>query len=448
MEDTRKEIVTLLRQKKYRELKTVLEDLFPVDIAEILEELTGEECIILFRLLYKEQAAEVFSYLGVQERKQIVSAISKDLLSYILSELYFDDKIDFLEEMPANFVRGVLAAASPEERGQLNQFLNFPENSAGSLMTIEYVDLKQQMTAREAMARIKRVGLDKETIYTCYVVDNTQRLEGILSLRQLVLADEEQRIGDLMHTEIVSVEAHDDQEAVAELFKKYDLIAIPVVDAEQRMIGIITIDDIVDIIEKENTEDFQKMAAMTPSEQPYLDTGVLRLARGRIVWLLVLMISATFTGAIITKYEALLSSAVALAAFIPMLMDSGGNAGSQSSTLIIRGMALGEIGLRDWARVLWKELRVGLIAGILLALVNFARMALLGHNELAVCMSVAVTLLLTVVVAKLVGGLLPIGAKALRLDPAIMAGPLITTIVDAFSLVIYFGIASVLVLNK
>lgn len=451
MEEVRVEEITafiheMLEEKNFKGLKEGLADLYPMDIAEIFDDLEPEDCVILFRLLQKDLAAEVFSYLSSQRQKDIVGAIHVSLLSYIIDELYFDDKIDFLEDMPANFVKKMIAAAPPEERGLINQFLNYPDNSAGSLMTIEYADLKKHMTVREALDRIKRTGVDKETIYTCYVLDDTRRLEGIVSLRRLVLSDENQRIEEVMTEDVVLCETTDDQEEVADLFKKYDLIAIPVVDGEQRLVGIITIDDIVDVIEQENTEDFQKMAAMAPSDEEYLSTGVFKLAQRRIVWLLVLMISATLTGGIIGRYQELLTSAVMLTTFIPMLMDSGGNAGSQSSTLIIRSIALGEIQLKDWPKVLWKELRVSFITGVALAMANFLRMALLTDNSLMVMLTVSITLVFTIMVAKLVGGILPIIAKALKLDPAIMAGPLITTVVDALALIIFFNVANALVL--
>ena len=439
-------IQQLLDAKDYKTLKQYLGEVYPMDLAEIFDELDPDEVVILFRLLYKDQAAEVFSYLSTGRRKAIVSAIHVKLLEHILDDLYFDDKIDFLEEMPANFVKSLIASAPPEERKMINQFLNYPDNSAGSLMTIEYVDLKKHMTVRQALDRIKAVGVDKETIYTCYVLDDTRRLEGIISLRRLVLSDEDQRIGDIMTNDVVLAEATDDQEEVAEMFRKYDLIAIPVVDAETRLIGIITIDDFMDVIDRENTEDFQKMAAMEPSDEAYLEAGVFHLARRRIVWLLVLMVSATFTGGIISRYTALLGAVVALASFIPMLMDSGGNAGSQSSTLIIRGIALGEIGLSDWPKVLWKELRVSLLVGLGLGAVNALRMVVIGQSDPALILTVGITLVCTIVVAKMVGGALPIAAKALGMDPAIMAGPLITTIVDAIALIIFFSIASALVL--
>ena len=451
MEDVRgRELIAFIRQmldeKNYRGLKGELADLYPMDIAEIFDDLPHEECVIIFRLLQKDRAAEVFSYLSTQRQKDIVGAISAGLLNHIFSELYFDDKIDFLEEMPANFVKRVVASSPPEERGLINQFLSFPENSAGSLMTIEYVELKQHMTVRQALDHIKQVGMDKETVYTCYVLDDTRRLEGLVSLRKLVLSDDNTRLGDIMTTDVVVVESGRDQEEVADLFKKYDFMAIPVVDGENRLIGIITIDDIVDVIEQENTEDFHVMAAISPSDDEYLNTGVVLMSRRRIVWLLVLMISATFTGSIIGHYEDLVTSVGVLAIFIPMLMNTSGSAGCQSSTLIIRGIALGEIEMRDWLRIFWKELRVGLLAGSILVLVNMARMLFLGRNDTGVVLTVSITLLTAVVLAKLIGGLLPIAAKTFRLDPAIMATPLITTIVDAVSLFVYFAVASALIL--
>ncbi|MGI6404661.1 MAG: magnesium transporter [Oscillospiraceae bacterium] len=438
-------ITQMLRDKNFKGLKDELAALYPMDIAEVFDDLDPEDCVILFRLLQKDQAAEVFSYLSPQRQKDIVGAIHVSLLNYIFNELYFDDKIDFLEDMPANFVKKLIAAAPAEERGLINQFLNYPDNSAGSLMTIEFTDLKKNMTVKEALARIKRTAVDKETIYTCYVLDDTRRLEGIVSLRRLVLSEEDQIISDIMTKDVVLCGTNDDQEEVADLFKKYDLMAIPVVDSEQRLVGIITIDDIVDVIEQENTEDFLKMAAMAPSDDAYLSAGVFTLAKQRIPWLLILMISATFTGAIIGYYENLLSSVVLLTAFIPMLMDSGGNSGNQSSTLIIRGIALGEISLRDWPKVLWKEFRVSLIAGSVLAVINFLRMVLFGNGDLMIKLTVCATLFFAVVIAKLIGSLLPIAAKTLKLDPAIMAGPFITTLVDAIVLFIYFGIARVLI---
>ena len=446
LEELADSVRSLMTDKDYKGLKTELTELYPMDLAEIFEEFTPDECVIMFRLLHKDQAAEVFSYLGTQQRKRVVSVINANLLENILDELYFDDKIDFLEEMPSNYIKSVIANSPPEERTLINQFLNFPDNSAGSLMTIEFVDLKRNMTVVQALGRIKQTGVDKESIYNCYVLDDTRRLEGIVSLRRLVLSDDDMIINEIMNDDVVLVKVDDDQEKVAELFKRYDLIVVPVVDNEKRLVGIITIDDIVDVIEQENTEDFQKMAAMVPSTEEYMETGVFTMARRRIAWLLVLMISATFTGSIIAHFEYLLSTAVVLAVFIPMLMNSGGNAGAQSSTLIIRGIALGDVGLSDWLHVMWKEFRVSLIVGAILALVNYSRMFIIGNAEQSVMITVSLALMFTVVAAKMTGGILPILAKSLNLDPAIMAGPLISTIVDALTLMIYFTIASFLIL--
>ena len=434
----------LLRDKNLKELRERLADLHPADIAEMFDELDAADCLIVFRLLQKDDAARVFSFLSQPNRERIVSAIDESLLHYVFNELFLDDKIDFLEDMPANFVRRLIMAAPVSERKLINQFLQFPEDSAGSLMTIEYVELKHKITAKQALAQIKASAMDKETIYTCYVVDDERVLIGAISLRHLVLADEEAIIEDIMSSDVVSCHASDDQEEVADLFKKYDFTAMPVVDNEQRLVGIITVDDSIDVIEEENTEDFHRMAAMAPSDEAYLDVGVFTLTKRRIVWLMVLMVSATITGGIISHYEDMLSSMVILTTFIPMLMDTGGNSGNQSSTLIIRGIALGEITLKDWMKVLKKELGVSILAGIALAIANFIRMAMIGNADIKVMLTVSATLIATVVIAKLIGGILPIVAKTLRMDPAIMAGPLITTIVDAVVLVVYFGVASLL----
>ena len=441
IEELTVKIKDLLTEKDYREIKQILVDIHPADIADFFEELTSDEAIILFRLLPKALAAEVFTHLNPQIRKNIVSVIHDSQMTSIFNEMYFDDRIDFLEEMPANFVRNLIETSPPDERKLINQFLNYPENSAGSLMTIEFMELQKSMTVQQALTRIRRTGQDSETIYTCYVLNDTRKLEGTVSLRRLVLSEESQIIDEILKQDTIKVLVSDDQEQIAELFKRYDLISVPVVDSEDRLIGIITIDDIMDVVEQEATEDFQKMAALSPSEEAYLDTSVFRLAHKRIVWLFVLMISATFTGGIILRYEALLDAAIVLATFIPMLMDSGGNAGSQSSTLIIRGIALGDIKLTDWPKVLWKEFRVSLIVGAAMSSVNIVRMMIM-KNTFGVSLTVSLTLLCVIVIAKLVGSLLPIAAKALKLDPAIMAGPLITTIVDALALIIYFSLAS------
>lgn len=439
-----RKIEMLLEQKKYRELREELIQMNPIDIEEILEELDIAIALMLFRMLPKDVAVDVFSYFPVDKQKEIVGCITDKELEYIIDELYFDDMIDLLEEMPANVVKKILLNSNQEERKRINQFLNYPQDSAGSLMTIEYVDLKKEMTVGEALAHIKETGLSKETVYTCYVTDSNRKLEGIVSLRKLVVNEENESIKNIMNRDVIYVNTHDDQETVAALFRKYGFIALPVVDKENRLTGIITVDDIMDVIDKENTEDFQKMAAMSPSEDEYLDTDVFSLAKHRIIWLLFLMISATFTQRIITRFEDVLQSTVLLASFIPMLMDTGGNAGSQSSTLVIRGLALGEVHPKDIGKVVWKEFRISIIVGIVLALVNFLRIYYIEKVNIYIALTVSVTLFFTVIASKVIGGILPIAAKKLKIDPAIMASPLITTIVDALSLTVYFTIASLI----
>jgi magnesium transporter len=413
-----------------------------VDIAEILDPLDKNTTLLVFRMLPKDLAVDVFAHFSSEQQRDIINAVTDKELEYILDELFFDDMIDLIEEMPANVVNKILKNSTHDERDLINQFLKYPEDSAGSIMTIEYVELRKTMTVKEALAHIKEVGLNRETIYTCYVTDKNRRLEGIVSLRTLVVSPEDEVLIDLMETDVIFVSTHDDQETVAGVFKKYGFLALPVVDAENRLTGIITVDDIMDVMEQEATEDFQRMAAMAPSEEAYLETSVFKLARHRINWLLILMISATFTGGIMAKYENVLQSVVVLSIFIPMLMDTGGNAGSQSSTLIIRGLATGEITLHDGWKVLWKEFRISLMVGITLAVVNFAKTMLYDKVGALISLTVSLTLIVTVVSSKLVGGMLPILAKKLNIDPAIMAGPLITTIVDALSLMVYFTIAS------
>lgn len=435
-------IIAFMNEKRFKEVRSEILQLNSVNVADILEELDTNEAVILFRMLPKDMAVEVFSYLSNEQQRNIIDSITDKEIKHIMDELFFDDMIDFIEEMPANIVKKILKNTKEEERVLINQFLNYPENSAGSLMTIEYVDLRKDMTVRQAIDHIKETGIEKETIYTCYVTDANRKLEGIVSLRKLVITPDEKNIEEIMNKNVVYAHTHDDQEVVAHLFKKYDLIAIPVLDKEERLTGIITIDDIVDVIEQENTEDFQKMAGMEPSEIEYLDANFLTLAKNRITWLLILMVSATFTGRIIQKFEDVLQSVVILAAFIPMLMDTGGNAGAQSSTLIIRGLALGEIKTKDFFRVIVKELIVSTVVGIALAGVNFIRIYYIEKIDFKISITVTGTLFLTVVLAKVVGGVLPIVARKCKLDPAIMASPLITTIVDAVALVVYFSFAS------
>ncbi len=439
-----RDILNLIEEKKLPELKGYISQLNPVDLAEIVDELDEANSLLVLRLLPKELGVEVFSYFDVDKQKEMVSLITDAELKYILDELYFDDMIDLLEEMPAEFVSDVLKNAPHSERRLINEFLNYPKDSAGSIMTIEYVALKEEMTVQEAIDHIRDIGMTKETVYTCYVTSRSSKLVGIVSLRKLVTEDISKKIGDIMDTEIITVNTLDDQEEVAEVFKKYDFLAIPVVDNEYRLTGIITVDDIMDVIEEEATEDFQKMAAMAPSDEEYLETPVIKLAKHRITWLLILMISATFTGAIMDGYQDVLSKITQLVIFVPMLMDTGGNAGSQSSTLIIRGLAIGDIQIKDFFKVIKKETAIALLVGSILAVVNFLRLILVERMDMTISFVVSITLVFTVLMAKLVGGVLPIIAKKLKLDPAIMAGPLITTLVDAGSLIIYFKIASAL----
>ncbi|MDD3050239.1 MAG: magnesium transporter, partial [Candidatus Cloacimonetes bacterium] len=413
--------------------------------AEILEELNETNRLIVFRLLKKDNASEVFSFMSSEERLDIVSGITEQKLKDIFSDLHLDDKVDLLEEVPATVVRKLLAASNEKERNLLNQFLNYKENSAGSLMTIEYVALRKEMSVKEAIEHIRKNGVDKETIYTCYIKDEQNHLVGLLSLRKLVLSNAEQIIEEIMTTDIVKVDTDEDQEVISQIFKKYDLIAVPVVDTENRMVGIITVDDIVDVIEEENTEDFEKMAALIPNEDEYFDSSVFQLSKKRVVWLLVLMLSATFTGKIIHYFEDALAATVLLAAYIPMLMGTGGNAGAQSSTLIIRGMAVGQIEISDLLRVFFKEFRVSIIVGLCLATANFIRVILFDNVGIFLALTVSITLVFTVVFAKLIGGSLPIIVKIFKMDPAMMASPIITTIVDALSLYIYFSIANLII---
>lgn len=435
-------ILSFIDSGNYSEARKNLIDMNVVDIAHFLEELDKQKLMIIFRILPKEIAAGVFSYISYDLQGYIIESITDKEIKNILDELFFDDTIDFLEEMPSNIVKRVLKNTDENTRKLINQFLNYPEDSAGSIMTIEYVDLKKEMTVKQALEHIKDTGVDKETIDTCYVLGSNRKLEGIITIRKLILSDESTPVKDIMKTDPIYINTHDDHEKIASLFKKYDFISMPVVDNECRLVGIVTIDDVVDIIDRENTEDLQKMAAMQPSEQPYLKTKTFELAKHRITWLLILMISATFTGKIIVKFNDVLQSVVVLASFIPMLMDTGGNSGSQSSTLIIRGLALGEIRTKDIFKVIWKEFKVSCIVGISLSALNFARIYFLEKVDFLVTLTVCITLLFTVIVAKLVGGILPILAKKLKVDPAIMASPLITTIVDAVALTIYFSTAT------
>ncbi len=436
-----------LKQGAYLALRNALNEQNPADVAEFLEELPAEKQLFLFRLLTKDIAAEAFSYLDNDTQEMLFTSITDNEVRNIVDNMYLDDTVDFLEEAPANLVNKVLRNTDNKTRQLINRFLHYPENSAGSLMTVEYVYLYKEMTAKRAMEIIRHTGLDKETIYTCYVIDDKKHLVGVLPLRTLLLAEESITIDTLMEEDVISVATLDDQEEAAHLFRKYNFMALPVVDGENRLVGIITVDDIVDVIDEETTEDMEKMAALLPSDEEYLKTPVVKLAKNRIVWLCILMVSGTLSSFIIGMYQGILDEAVVLSTFIPILTGTGGNAGSQASAMIIRGMALGEVRPKDIFRVLGKEVQVGLICGALLAALNFCKQTIFSPStDIMVDLTVSVSMGLVVVVAKAMGCMLPIFAKVCRLDPAIMAGPLITTVVDAVALLIFFHVAQWLVL--
>ncbi len=429
-------------------LREILAEINVVDTAQIMEELTDKNRLTVFRVLPKDISAEVFSYLEPDTQADIVRMITDAELERLLDEMFLDDTVDFLEEVPASVVTRVLSHSDPETRKLINRFLKYPEDCAGSLMTIEMVHLQTSLTAAQAIEKIRRTGVDKETVYTCYCIDREHHLLGSVPLLSLLLCDENTLVGDVMEddAQLISVNTLDDREYVVEVVKKYDLLSVPVVDNENRLVGIITVDDIVDVIEEEVTEDFEKMALLAPSDDEYLKTGVFKLARNRILWLLILMISGTFTGKIIEGYETLLAGFVALTASMPMLMGTGGNAGSQVSTLIIRGLAVGEIEIKDYLKIVFKELRVASVCGLVLAVANILRMYLFCEGTLEVFLVVSLAMFCAIVVAKLIGCSLPIFAKIVKLDPALMAGPMIATLVDIVTLVIYFGLAKVFLL--
>ena len=435
------EIVELLEQNKLAELKEILINENPIDIADVFEDFPKEKYLIIFKLLPKDFSSEVFSYLSPEKQQEVIENITDDEIKFIVEDMYLDDTVDFIEEMPANIVDKILKNTSNDKRKLINQMLKYPENSAGSVMTVEYVSFKDNYTVKQAIEYYRKVAIDKEETDICFVTDTKKKLVGIISLKTLILSKDDSYIQDEMDTNFVSVLTLDDQEEIAALFRKYDLTTMPVVDHEDRLVGVITVDDIVDVIDQENTEDIQKMAAMNPSDEEYLKESVLSLAKHRILWLLVLMISATFTGLVIKKYEDILQSAVYLATFIPMLMDTGGNAGSQSATLVIRGIALEEIEFSDIFKVIWKELRVSILVGFILSAVNFIRIYYFTNSSLETSLVVAISMFLTVIMAKVVGGVLPLIAKSLKIDPAIMASPLITTIVDTAALIIFFKLS-------
>ena len=436
------EIEEMLNAKRYRELKTIFSSMEPADIALVFEDVPDAQLPLLFRILPKDMAAEVFVEMDNDSQELLIAAFSDRELKEVLDEMYLDDTVDIIEEMPASVVKRILRQADPETRRQINEILQYPDDSAGSIMTIEYVSLKADMTVGDAFTRIRRTGEDKETIYTCYVTDKDRRLIGVVSVRTLLLADPADLICEIMETNLTCATTLEDKEEVAQKFSKYDYLALPVVDQENRLVGIVTIDDAMDVLQEENTEDIEMMAAITPTDKPYMRTGVFETFKKRIPWLLLLMISATFTGAIITHYEAALGAYVVLTAFIPMLMDTGGNAGGQASVSIIRGLALNEIEYADTPRIVCKEALVALACGLTLAGANFLKMMLIDRISPLTALVVCLTLIVSVLAAKIVGCTLPIAAKRIGFDPAVMASPFITTIVDAISLVVYFQIAT------
>ena len=440
---------TLLAGKKYSTSKDILVTMNPSDVASVFEDMEEDRLPLLFRLLPKEEAAETFVEMDPELQEMLIKGFSDSELREVVDELYVDDAVDIVEEMPAYVVRRILSQADPEMRKQINEILRYPENSAGSIMTTEYVSLRPNMTVGEAITRIRRTGVDKETIYTCYVTKD-RNLLGMVTVKDLLLAqDDDTPVSEIMDANVISVNTHADQEEVAQMLSKYNFLALPVVDSDNRMVGIITFDDAMDVLEEETTEDIEIMAGITPSDKTYLRSTPVDLFRHRIPWLLLLMVSATFTGMIITHFESALAHLVVLTAFIPMLMDTGGNSGSQSSVTVIRAISLNELEFSDLAVVIWKEIRTAVLCGLALAAACFAKVILvdriiLGNEDVSVWVAlvVCVTMALTILVAKVVGCTLPMLAKRLGFDPAVMASPFITTIVDALSLLIYFGIAS------
>lgn len=437
-------IEKLLEEKKYASLRDILTTINPADIALIFAEIPEEKLPLLFRLLPKELAAEAFVEMDEDMQEHLIRGFSDAELKAVVDELYVDDAVDIVEEMPANVVKRVLKQADPELRKMINEILKYPEDSAGSIMTTEYLSLRPQMTVEEAIKRIRRTCVDKETIYTCYVTDQNRTLIGMLSLKDLLVADDDDIVENIMETNVICVETHTDQEEVAQSLSKYNFMALPVVDKETRLVGIVTFDDAIDVIEEETTEDIEMMAAITPTDKPYLKTSVFEIWKKRIPWLLLLMISATFTTLIISSFESALAAQLVLTSFIPMIMGTGGNSGSQSSVTIIRGLSLDEIEFSDILKVIWKETRVAILCGLTLAVANFFKLILFEGVEVAISLTISLTLLITVLVAKIIGSSLPMLAKKIGFDPAVMASPLITTMVDALSLLVYFTTATAL----
>lgn len=434
-------IENLIKEKKYTELKAQLKEMKSADISAVLDTLDKEEAVIVFRLLSKEKAGMTFSYMETDMRENLIQNLTDTELKNILDELFMDDTVDLIEEMPSNVVTRILKSVNRNDRKIINELLKYPDDSAGSIMTTEFIDFKENMTIEQALERIRKIGTDSETIYTCYVLDKNRVLQGIVSIKELLLAKEDSLISDIMETNIISVNTLEDQEEVAKKFDKYDLYALPVVDNENRLVGIVTVDDAINVLQDEVEEDFEKMAAMQPTEDGYFETSVFKHAKSRIVWLLVLMLSSAITGGIITNYENAFAAIPILVAFIPMIMDTGGNCGSQSSTLIIRGLATDELELKDVFKIFWKEIRIAVVVGITLTIVNGLRI-FVQYKNLQLAITVGLSITVTVILSKSIGCLLPLLAKKLKLDPAIMAAPLITTIVDILSILVYFQIAT------
>lgn len=442
-------IEDLVNRKRYTELRDLLLPLEPADIAILADDLDDEKTLpLLFRLLPKEQAAEVFVELESDQQELLIRGFSNTELKEVLDELYLDDTVDIVEEMPANVVKRILKHSDPDMRKSINEILKYPEDSTGSIMTTEFVDLKETMTVEDALKRIRRTGPDKETINVCYVIDDWRHLIGVLSIRTLLLAEEDDIIGDIMERNYICVQTLDDQEETARALGKYDFLALPVVDTENRLVGIVTVDDAIDVLQEETTEDFEKMAGMAPSDKPYLRTGILETWKSRVPWLLVLMLSATLTSMVLTSYETSLAACTALTAFIPMLTGTGGNSGTQASTAVIRGLSLGEVEFSDTLQVIWKEIRVAVMCGVTLAACNFVKLMtvdrILLHNTgvtATVAFVICLTMVFTVLCAKTVGSLLPLLAERIHLDPAVMASPFISTVVDVVTLIIYLQVA-------
>lgn len=448
-DDLFEQISTLIEQKKYKQVREILIEMNSADIAEIMEEIIDEidieKAILMFRMLPKDVSVEVFAYLPTMDQVNVISGISQMEVNYIMDELAFDDMIDVLEELPANIVDKILEQTPKNERKLINTFLNYPDNCAGTLMTPDYISLRKEMTVGEALAYIKKEGMDSETIYTCYVKEAGRKLIGIVSLRTLVIADDNLSVGEVMEDDFVSVNVYDDQEEVSDVFKKYDFLAIPVVDKEDRLVGIITVDDIIDVIEEENTEDFERMAGiMDGTDTEYLDMSVLSHVKTRLPWLIFLSVSLMVTGAIIAQFEDMLSSVIVLVAYLPLLMGTGGNTGSQAATLIIRGMAVGDMEPADALKVLWKELRIAATVGLVLSVFNFAKIMIIDGESALIAFTVSLAMLLVVIFAKVLGGLLPMAAKKLGIDPALMATPMISSITDMVSATTYCMLASLI----